>query len=170
MRRPPTFSRTARGAPLRSHVTFKTARFNQTEVRPHFINECCFGEDCLAWLIGELRARGWTDLTEAWQEDWGWQTSGARDGRRYLLSVGLLQEDGPEWLVHITERVPLLDRLRGRGALTVLPALGPAIHEVLRSTPEVRDVSWHYEDAFRRGASAGAPEPDAPRTAADGPS
>jgi hypothetical protein len=97
---------------MRSHVTFTTRRFNQTEVKPHFINRCCFREDCLAWLIGELRTRGWSDLTEAWQEDWGWQTSGTRDGRRYLLSVGLVPEDQPEWLVHITERAPLLDRLR----------------------------------------------------------
>lgn len=152
---------------MRSHVTFKTPRFNQTEVRPHFINPCCFGEDCIAWLIAELRARGWTDLTEAWQEDWGWQTSGERDGRRYLVSVGLIPEDEPEWLVHITERAPLLDRLRGRGALTVLPKLGPSLHEVLRSAPDVRDVAWHFEDAFRRGMSAGAPDPATPRNASE---
>ena len=146
---------------MRSHVTFKTSRFNQTEVRPHFINDCCFGEDCIAWLIAELRTRGWSDLTEAWQEDWGWQTSGARGGRRYLLSVGLIPEDEPEWLVHITERAPLLDRLRGRGALTVLPELAPALHDVLRSATDVRSVTWHHEDELRRGASAATPEPDA---------
>ena len=67
---------------MRSHVTFKTPRFNQTEVQPHFINPCCFGEDCIFWLIAELRERGWADLTDPWQEDWGWQTSGQRDGRR----------------------------------------------------------------------------------------
>jgi len=144
---------------MRSHVTFKTSRFNQTEVRPHFINDCCFGEDCIAWVIAELRARGWSDLTEAWQEDWGWHTSGARGGRRYLLSVGLIPEDEPEWLVHITERAPLLDRLRGRGALTVLPDLAPALHDVLRSASDVRDVSWYHEDELRRGTSAGAAEP-----------
>lgn len=147
---------------MRSHVTFTTTRFNQTEVKPHFINDCCFGEDCLAWLIAELRARGWSDLTEAWQEDWGWQTSGIREGRRYLLSVGLIPEDKPEWLVHITERAPLLDRLRGRGALTVVPALAPAIHEVLRAAPDIQKITWFDEDAMRRGNSTGAPTPDAP--------
>lgn len=152
---------------MRSHVTFITPRFNQTEVHPHFINDCCFGEDCIAWLVGELRATGWPDLTEPWQEDWGWQTSGARNGRRYLLSVGLIPEDVPEWLVHITEPVPLLDRLRGRGALTVVPALAPALHEVLRGAPDVRSITWHYEDALRRGRSVGADEPGAPRTDAE---
>jgi hypothetical protein len=147
---------------MRSHVTFTTRRFNQTEVKPHFINDCCFGEDCLAWLIAELRVRGWTDLTKAWQEDWGWQTSGLREGRRYLLGVGLIPEDEPEWLVHITERAPLLDRLRGRGALTVVPALAPAIHEVLRAAPDIQQITWFDEDALRRGNSTGAPTPDAP--------
>ena len=154
---------------MRSHVTFKTPRFNRTEVQPHFINECCFGEDCIAWLIGELRARGWTDVTDAWQEDWGWQTSGKRDGRRYLLSVGLIPEDEPEWLVHVTERTSLWDRLRGRGALTVLPQLAPALHDVLRSAPDVREVTWHFEDEFTRGVDAGAAEPTVPRGTGQGP-
>ena len=153
---------------MRNHVTFKTSRFNQTEVREHFINPCCFGEDCIAWLITELRDRGWTDLTEAWQEDWGWQTSGRRGNRRYLLSVGLIPEDEPEWLVHIQERAPLLDRLRGRGELIVLPRLAPALHEVLRASPDIREVRWHFEDAFRSGQSTGAAHPSEPRTVGEG--
>ena len=32
---------------IRTHVTFKTERFNMTEVGEHFINECCFGETVL---------------------------------------------------------------------------------------------------------------------------
>jgi len=148
---------------MRSHVTFKTRRFNQTEVQPHFINPCCFGEDCIGWLITELRARGWADLTDAWQEDWGWQTSGRQDGRRYLLSVGLIPEDEPEWLVHVQEHPTLLDRLRGRADLTVVPRLAPALHEVLLAASDVRDVSWHFEDAFRRGRSTDATTPSEPR-------
>jgi hypothetical protein len=152
---------------MRSHVTFKTTRFNQTEVRAHFINPCCFGEDCLVWLITELRGRGWTDLTEAWQEDWGWQTSGRREGRPYLVSVGLIPEDEPEWLVHIQERASLLERLRGRGELIVLPKLAPALHEVLREAPDIREVRWHFEDTFTRGASTGATHPSEPRSAGE---
>jgi hypothetical protein len=152
---------------MRSHVTFTTPRFNQTEVQPHFINPCCFGEDCIAWLTAELRARGWTDLAEPWQEDWGWQTGGERDGRRYLLSVGLIPEDEPEWLVHISEKPSLLDRLRGRGAPTVLPRLAPALHDLLRSASDIRAVAWHFEDVFMQGRSTGAPEPGAPRSASE---
>jgi len=147
---------------MRNHVTFTTGRLNQTDVKPHFINDCCFGEDCIAWLITELRSKGWSDLTEPWQEDWGWQTSGVRNGRRYLLSISLVPEDEPEWLVHITERAPLFDRLRGRAALTVVPALAPAIHDVLRAAPDIQKVTWFDEEALRRGESTGASMPDAP--------
>jgi hypothetical protein len=159
----------AEGRPdrMRSHVTFRTSRFNQTEVQPHFINPCCFGEDCIFWLVARLQEQGWNDLTEPWQEDWGWQTSGQRDGRRYLLSVGLIPEDEPEWLVHIQERAPLLDRLRGRGELLVLPRLAPALHHVLRAAPDINDVSWHYEDEFRSGDSVGAADPSIPRAAGE---
>jgi hypothetical protein len=101
------------------------------------------------------------------QEDWGWQTSGERDGRRYLLSVGLIPEDEPEWLAHIQERPPLLDRLRGRGELVVLPRLAPALHQVLSTAPDIRDVSWHFEDVFRRGERAGAADPSAPRASGE---
>ena len=101
---------------MRSHVTFKTQRFNQTEVHPHFINECCFGEDCIAWLIAELRARGWEDMTDAWQEDWGWQTSGKRDGRRYLYRPVVRKDD---YVAQESSR--LIDRLFG-GRVTPLVA------------------------------------------------
>ena len=88
---------------LRTHVTFRTFWFNQTEVRPHFINDNCFGDDCAAWLVQGLREGGWTDVAEAWQEDWGWQTSTARAGHKYLISVGLMEDEPPAWLVHVSE-------------------------------------------------------------------
>jgi hypothetical protein len=49
---------------MRSHVAFKTPRFNQTEVQPHFINPCRFGEDWLFrlidvnWHLEEVSRRG----------------------------------------------------------------------------------------------------------------
>jgi hypothetical protein len=58
-----------RPATLRTHVTFRTSRFNQAEVRPYFINPNCFGDDCAAWLVSKLHERGWKDLSEPWQEE-----------------------------------------------------------------------------------------------------
>ncbi len=35
-------------------VTVETELFERREVRPHFINPCCFGEDFAGWLIGAI--------------------------------------------------------------------------------------------------------------------
>ena len=33
-----------------SLITVRTELFNYREVKPHFINQCCFGEDFALWL------------------------------------------------------------------------------------------------------------------------
>jgi len=151
----------------RTHVTFRTSRFNQTEVRSHFINPNCFGDDCAAWLVGGLRDRGWTDMSEPWQEDWGWQTSTARNGHKYLISVGLMEEDDPEWLVHVQEHTGLLTRLRGKAGPSALRDLVRAVQDVLTAGPDIRQARWHFEDVFMRWTVAGEADPLAPRTAAE---
>jgi hypothetical protein len=143
----------------RNHVTFRTPRFNQTEVKPHFINDACFGEDCAQWLVGELRAHGFPELRDAGQEDWGWQAGGERNGRRFLVSFGLMQEEPREWLVFVTESAPLLGRLLGKAGAPVTPALTQAIHGILTSAPDISAIRWHLEAEFMAGASDGAPAP-----------
>ena len=154
-------------ATLRTHVTFRTSRFNQTEVRPYFINPNCFGDDCAAWLVGGLQGRGWTEVSEPWQEDWGWQTSTAREGRKYLISIGSTEEDQPEWLVHVQEDSSFLARLRGKAGPGALRELLIAIHEMVMAGPDIEHIRWHFEDVFMSGRSAGEREPVSPRTAAE---
>ena len=38
-------------------ILFETDRFNVSEVKEHFINPCCFGEDLAEWLRQELIKR-----------------------------------------------------------------------------------------------------------------
>lgn len=154
-------------ATLRTHVTFRTSRFNQTEVRPYFINPGCFGDDCVAWLVSGLRQRGWSDVSEPWQEDWGWQTSTAREGRKYLISIGSMEEETPQWLVHVQEHTGFLARLRGKAGPGALHELLDAIHQALVAGPEVEQIRWHFEDQFMRGRSTGEREPVSPRTPAE---
>ncbi|MGZ7040870.1 MAG: hypothetical protein ACXVH7_03665, partial [Thermoanaerobaculia bacterium] len=59
---------------LEEAIAIKTDRFEHREVKPHFINPCCFGEDFAVWLTGELsmlRAAGF-HFSEPIQEDYGW--------------------------------------------------------------------------------------------------
>lgn len=152
---------------IRTHVTFKTPRFNMTEVRPYFINDCCFGDDCAGWLVDALRERGWPELADPWQEDWGWQSGGRRGEHKFLVNIGLIPEDEPEWLVFVQEKAGFLARLRGAAGSSVVPDLTRAIDDVLRTTPNVSRVRWHFQDVFMRGRSDGHNDPFAPRTAGE---
>ncbi len=42
------------------NILFKTGRFNLSKIGPDFINDCCFGEDFLAWLHFTINWR-WPD-------------------------------------------------------------------------------------------------------------
>jgi hypothetical protein len=55
-------------------ITVETDQFEHREVKPHFINPCCFGEDFAAWLkeeLSPLRDSGF-NFSEIVQEDYGW--------------------------------------------------------------------------------------------------
>ena len=39
-------------------ITIETDMFEHREVKPHFINPCCFGEDFAAWMKRELSPSG----------------------------------------------------------------------------------------------------------------
>ena len=43
-------------------ILFKTGRFNLSKVGDDFINDGCFGEDFLVWLIGKVTAVGYTGI------------------------------------------------------------------------------------------------------------
>jgi hypothetical protein len=40
---------------MRDTLTIETDLFEHKEMKPHFINPCCFGEDFAIWLVDE----GW---------------------------------------------------------------------------------------------------------------
>jgi len=55
-------------------ITIETDMFEHREVKPHFINPCCFGEDFAAWLkreLSPLTSDGFS-FSEPIQEDYGW--------------------------------------------------------------------------------------------------
>ena len=152
----------------RTFVTFHTDRFNTTEIGSHFINPGCFGEDCAAWLVGELRSAGAGHVDDPWQEDWGWQAGIGSGGAKFLLSVGLMddEENLPtaaatprEWLVMLEESRSLVARLTGRREPPALAPLVRAIHAALAAAPDISHVRWHERGEFERGRSAGVPDP-----------
>jgi hypothetical protein len=107
-------------------VNVRTTRFNYTEVQPHFINPCCFGEDLAAWLASELTsltAQGF-EISEPIQEDYGWGLWVTRGKSKVWIALSSLQDgvdDGEppategEWIVSVEQDYGLnpLRRLLG---------------------------------------------------------
>jgi hypothetical protein len=95
----------SRGRNSEGSITVETDLFEHRQVKPHFINPCCFGEDFVAWLKGELSR--FPDLglrfSEAIQEDYGWGFWATRGKDRFWVALSYVgdgpQEAPAQWVV-----------------------------------------------------------------------
>jgi hypothetical protein len=109
----------------RCDILFETNRFNVSEVKRHFINACCFGEDLADWLSQRLREQDVSAETPG-QEDWGWYMFAQRDSQRYFLGIvgyareGAIGKNDGEWRImvekkrSVREKVPKREQTNGR--------------------------------------------------------
>src|SRR6266851_5317343 len=90
---------------LGNSIMIETDLFEHREVKPHFINPCCFGEDFAEWLREELSHfpdLGF-ELSEPIQEDYGWGFWASRGKDRFWVALSYVG-DGPkespaQWVV-----------------------------------------------------------------------
>ena len=128
----------------RTDILFETDRFNVSQVKEHFINPCCFGEDLAQWLSAKLTNQGATSGRPG-QEDWGWYLFVQRGPDRYFLGVGGNHIDGAgindgEWRIMVQKRRSLWDRIRGRNAATDTDPILSIIESILREQGDFRNV------------------------------
>lgn len=133
---------------MRDSITVQTDLFEHREVKPHFINPCCFGEDFAAWLRAELAglgAAGFT-LSDLIQEDYGWGFWARQGKDAFWICVGYMaegpQEALPEWMVSIDYEAGLnpLKRLFHKPDPAPFARLRDRLWEALRVNPMVRLV------------------------------
>lgn len=121
---------------------FRTGRFNLSKVGDHFINECCFGEDLVAWLLDKVTAGGYT-ADEPYQEDWGWEVEFRRGSEKYFVGASgtsdeeTARPDYGEWRVFVEQRLSIKDRLLRR---TYENALAAEIEKILSAEPDFEAV------------------------------
>jgi len=92
---------------VQDEIRLTTDLFEHQQVKPHFINPCCFGEDFAAWLLNELaplRAAGF-EFSEPIQEDYGWGVWANRGTDPFWIALSYCG-DGPgeepaEWMVSV---------------------------------------------------------------------
>lgn len=88
-------------------IVVETDAFEHREVKPHFINPCCFGEDFAAWLKLELTPRlaGAYEVSDIIQEDYGWGFW-VRSRHPYWIALSYIgdgpQEEPAQWAISCT--------------------------------------------------------------------
>jgi hypothetical protein len=126
-------------------ILFDTNRFNLSEVKPHFINPCCFGEDLAAWLRAKLIERAIPTI-EPGQEDWGWYVEARIGDANYFIGVGGNPDESArdpnegEWRIIIEKHRRLLDKITGRNKESPDEPMFDVIEEILRAEPDFGNV------------------------------
>ena len=129
--------------PDRTDILFRTNRFNVSDPRPYFINECCFGDDAANWLRLELIEHK-VEVQEPYQEDWGWEMFATCRGTSYFLGLGgLLDNSAPtpnygEWRVMISKVRSIKDKLTGRNKMTSDEGILVIVEDILKSQSDIR--------------------------------
>lgn len=132
-----------------------TTLFNATAVRDYFINDCCFGDDCAAWLIAKLKAQAALQIDEEpVQEDWGWCFGATVGQRDFLIGVGLYEDDDVpnRWLVFIDSQLGSIKRkLFGQTDQAEHLTVCEAVDHVLKGESNLRDICWFVAADFESG-------------------
>lgn len=129
-------------------LTVQTDLFEHREVKPHFINPCCFGEDFALWLTGQLAVLtpDGFELSPPIQEDYGWGFWATRGPDAYWIALSFCGEgptDQPgEWVVSVTcdPGLNIFKRLFHRPDAAALARLRDRVWRVLRSTDGIRVI------------------------------
>jgi hypothetical protein len=131
---------------LMDRITVETDLFEHQQVKPHFINPCCFGEDFATWLKHELSKRSdfQYELSEPIQEDYGWGLWASRGKDRFWVALSYVG-DGPQkapaqWVISVTydPGLNLAKRLLHKPDRQSLEQLRERIRQVLESNEAIK--------------------------------
>jgi hypothetical protein len=134
---------------MSDQITVVTDLFEHKEVKPHFINPCCFGEDFAAWLLAQLaplREAGF-ELSEPIQEDYGWGLWARHGADAFWIALGCVEDaptDGPaEWVVSVDydPGLNIMKRLFHKPDPQAFARLCDAIRHSVASNPRMRVVA-----------------------------
>ena len=141
MKRPPSVINDMKDA-----LTIETEMFEHRQVKPHFINPCCFGQDFAAWLKRELAALaddGFT-FSDPMQEDYGWGFWAWHGKDPFWVAISYVgegpQEPPAQWVVSVSydAGLNLLKRLFDKPDSQAFAQLRDRVWRSLGSNSEIR--------------------------------
>ncbi len=121
-------------------ATVETDIFEHRQVKPHFINDCCFGEDFAAWLQQRLANLAGFEFSEPIQEDYGWGLWAMHDKEKFWIALSYVG-DGPtetpaQWVVSIAHDTGL--KLSSKPDLSAMETLRTRIRRELESEAGIK--------------------------------
>lgn len=142
-------------------ITVETDMFEHKEVKPHFINPCCFGEDFAIWLkqqLSPLADSGFT-LSEHNQEDYGWGFRASRGKDSFWVAISYVgdgpQEAPAQWVISVNHDpgLNLIKRLVHKTDVEALATLRNRVWQVLKANSAIRiiETSKRPEEAGANG-------------------
>ena len=133
---------------MRDAITIETDLFEHRDVKPHFINPCCFGEDFAVWLRGELSplvADGFS-FSQPIQEDYGWGLWASQGRDAFWIALSYAgdgpQEEPAQWVVSVNHDtcLNLIKRLLHKPNHQAFAVLRGRVWEAIRSSPAIRTI------------------------------
>jgi hypothetical protein len=126
----------------RYDLLFETSRFNLSQPKDYFINDCCYGDDAAAWLRGKLAEKG-IEATEPDQEDWGWYIDMHHDGNAYFVGVGGNADDEQsgnrgEWRLMVEKHRSIKDKLTGKNQMTENDGVIGILRRIIENEPDMK--------------------------------
>jgi hypothetical protein len=130
----------------------ETELFEHREVKPNFINPCCFGEDFATWLRDGLRGipNLGVELSDPIQEDYGWGLW-ASDGKDRLWIALSFVGDGPQdppaqWAISVVNDPGLnvFKRLTHKADHELLERVRAGVLNVIASNAGIRTIRHDF--------------------------
>jgi hypothetical protein len=130
-------------------ITVETEMFEHREVKPHFINPCCFGEDFAVWLKKEISpvAESGFVLSEPIQEDYGWGFWVWHGKDPFWVAISYVgdgpQEAPAQWVISVNydPGLNLIKRLFHKPDRKVLEQLRDRVLQAVTSKTAIRRVA-----------------------------
>lgn len=132
-------------AMITERITVETDLFEHRDVKPHFINPCCFGEDFAQWLKTRLSERG-LSIGEPTQEDYGWGFVVSCGEETHWVAISYVgdgpQEPPPQWVISIQPNASLnpIRRWFRRVNAAALERVRDGVNRAISSEPRIRRV------------------------------
>lgn len=143
-------------------ITVETDMFQHREVKPHFINPCCFGEDFAAWLknqLSPLTDSGFT-FSKAIQEDYGWGFWARHGHDPFWVAISYVgdgpQEAPAQWVISVNydPGLNLIKRLFHKPDRQALEQLRKHVLKAVTSDPSIRTIPTPLYSPANPGTSS----------------